>query len=104
MPKRRYSPLDGNISWYANPHPALARITYCIQVFVIISAISLFIIVIWFPETKGLPLEELAVVFGDTEDVMVFSKDIADETEKVEAAAQVHTVESAAKDSGSGLL
>jgi hypothetical protein len=31
----------------------------------------------WFiPETKGVPLEELAAIFGDTEDVKVYSAEI----------------------------
>jgi hypothetical protein len=28
------------------------------------------------PETKGIPLEEMAKIFGDTEDIMVFSSDL----------------------------
>jgi hypothetical protein len=28
------------------------------------------------PETKGIPLEEMAKIFGDTEDVMVYAEDI----------------------------
>lgn len=28
------------------------------------------------PETKGLPLEEIAAIFGDTEEVMVYARDI----------------------------
>ena len=28
------------------------------------------------PETKGIPLEEIAKIFGETEDIMVFSEDV----------------------------
>jgi hypothetical protein len=28
------------------------------------------------PETKGIPLEEMAKVFGDSEDIMVYAEDI----------------------------
>ena len=45
-------------------------------VFIIISGLGT--IWVWFvvPETKGIPLEEMAAVFGDTENVAVFSADI----------------------------
>lgn len=28
------------------------------------------------PETRGIPLEEIAKIFGETEDIMVFSEDL----------------------------
>jgi hypothetical protein len=28
------------------------------------------------PETKGIPLEEMAKLFGDTDDIMVYAEDI----------------------------
>ena len=28
------------------------------------------------PETKGIPLEEMAKIFGDTSDIMVYAEDI----------------------------
>ena len=35
-------------------------------------------ILYWFvlPETRGIPLEEIAKIFGETEDIMVFSEDL----------------------------
>jgi hypothetical protein len=47
-----------------------------LQVFIIIS--SLGAIWLWFflPETKGVPLEEIAALFGDQDEVMIFSEDI----------------------------
>lgn len=31
---------------------------------------------LWVPETRSVPLEELAVLFGDMEDVKVYSNDL----------------------------
>ena len=31
---------------------------------------------VWVPETKSVPLEELAVIFGDTDEVKILSQDI----------------------------
>ncbi|KAK5444276.1 hypothetical protein LTS15_010391 [Exophiala xenobiotica] len=45
-------------------------------VFIIISGLGGIVAFIYLPETKGVPLEEIAAIFGDTEEVMVFSEDI----------------------------
>ena len=46
------------------------------QVFIIISGLGA--IWAWFilPETKGVPLEEIAALFGDQDEVMIYSEDI----------------------------
>jgi hypothetical protein len=46
------------------------------QVFIIICTLGS--VAFWFllPETKGIPLEEMAKIFGDTEGIMVFSSDL----------------------------
>jgi hypothetical protein len=33
---------------------------------------------VWFfvPETKGVPLEEMAAIFGDTDDVVIYLRDV----------------------------
>jgi len=31
---------------------------------------------IWFPDTNGLPLEEVAAIFGDAEEVAIYQRDI----------------------------
>ena len=44
-------------------------------VFIIISGIGTVCVYFFIPETKGIPLEEMAKLFGDT-DVQVFAEDI----------------------------
>jgi MFS family permease len=45
-------------------------------VFIVISGLGVVWMVFVIPETKGIPLEEIAMLFGDNEEVMVFSRDI----------------------------
>ncbi|KAK5400781.1 hypothetical protein LTR06_011273 [Exophiala xenobiotica] len=45
-------------------------------VFILISGLVGIVAFIYLPETKGVPLEEIAAILGDTEEVMVFSEDI----------------------------
>ncbi|KAK5071465.1 hypothetical protein LTS08_004791 [Lithohypha guttulata] len=44
--------------------------------FIIISGLGTIAVYFFIPETKGIPLEEMAAVFGDTEDIAVYSADI----------------------------
>jgi len=46
------------------------------QVFIIISGLGGAWAWFFLPETKGVPLEEMAALFGDTDEVMIFSEDI----------------------------
>jgi MFS family permease len=46
------------------------------QVFIIICFLGTIFFIFTLPETKGIPLEEMAKIFGDTEDVMVYAKDL----------------------------
>jgi len=46
------------------------------QVFIIISGLGAIWAWIFLPETKGVPLEEIAALFGDQDEVMIFSEDI----------------------------
>lgn len=45
-------------------------------VFIIVSGLGTIAAFFLLPETKGIPLEEMARIFGDTEDVVVFSEDL----------------------------
>jgi hypothetical protein len=31
---------------------------------------------LWWPETRGLPLEEIAAIFGDSDEVAIYQRDI----------------------------
>ena len=45
-------------------------------VFIIISGLGSIVAYFYIPETKGVPLEEIAKIFGDTEDVAIYAQDI----------------------------
>ncbi|KFZ05695.1 hypothetical protein V501_08116 [Pseudogymnoascus sp. VKM F-4519 (FW-2642)] len=45
-------------------------------VFIIISGLSAIFIYFVYPETKGIPLEEIAAIFGDADEVMVYSRNV----------------------------
>ncbi|KAF2015641.1 MFS general substrate transporter [Aaosphaeria arxii CBS 175.79] len=45
-------------------------------VFIIICALGTALFAFLLPETKGIPLEEMARIFGDTEDIVVFSENV----------------------------
>ncbi|KAF2107746.1 general substrate transporter [Lophiotrema nucula] len=45
-------------------------------VFIIICALGTALMIFVLPETKGIPLEEMAKIFGETEDVVVFTDDL----------------------------
>lgn len=45
-------------------------------VFILISGLGCIAAYFLLPETKGIPLEEMAKIFGETEDVVVWSEDV----------------------------
>jgi hypothetical protein len=45
-------------------------------VFICITFVGGIVYYFILPETKGVPLEEIAKIFGETEEVMVFSEDM----------------------------
>lgn len=47
-----------------------------ISIFIIISGLGAITMFFLLPETKGIPLEEMAKIFGDTSDIMVYAEDI----------------------------
>lgn len=44
--------------------------------FIIPGTIGGIIMFIFFPDTKGLPLEEIAAIFGDADEVAIYQRDI----------------------------
>lgn len=44
--------------------------------FIIPGSIGGIIMWIFFPDTKGLPLEEIAAIFGDADEVAIYQRDI----------------------------
>jgi hypothetical protein len=45
-------------------------------IFVIISVVMGIVIWVTFPNTKGMPLEEVAQIFGDAEEVAVYQREL----------------------------
>ncbi|OQV02402.1 hypothetical protein CLAIMM_07606 [Cladophialophora immunda] len=60
-------------------------------VFIIISGLGGIAAFLLLPETKGVPLEEIAAVFGDTEEVMVYSEDIHVDHRTHDLVVDLHT-------------
>jgi len=44
--------------------------------FIIPGTIGAVVMWIWFPDTNGLPLEEVAALFGDSDEVAIYQRDI----------------------------
>lgn len=59
-------------------------------VFIIISGLGFFVVAFFLPETKGIPLEEMAKLFGDTDDIAVFSDDIHVDHNTHELVVEAH--------------
>lgn len=45
-------------------------------IFIIISGLGTIFVYFYLPETKGIPLEEMSALFGDTDDIAVYAADI----------------------------
>ncbi|KAJ5798544.1 uncharacterized protein N7503_007840 [Penicillium pulvis] len=45
-------------------------------VFIVVASLGVIYLIIYLPETKGVPLEEMAAIFGDDEHVAVFISDV----------------------------
>ncbi|OAL34542.1 hypothetical protein AYO20_06172 [Fonsecaea nubica] len=60
-------------------------------VFIIISGLGGIVAFFVIPETKGLPLEEISVIFGDTDEVVVYSEDIHVDHQTHDLVMDVHT-------------
>jgi hypothetical protein len=49
---------------------------YYLQVFIVLSGLGVVWMYFYIPETKGVPLEEIAALFGDEDEVVIFSENI----------------------------
>ncbi|OAP56584.1 hypothetical protein AYL99_08696 [Fonsecaea erecta] len=68
-----------NIVWLQSAPTAFATIGWKFYLcFIISSTIGAVVIWILFPDTNGLPLEEVAAIFGDADEVAVYQRDIQD--------------------------
>jgi MFS family permease len=66
-----------NIIWLQAAPTAFITIQWRFYlVFIVPGTIGGIIIWLWFPDTKGLPLEEVAAIFGDKDDVAVYQREI----------------------------
>jgi hypothetical protein len=59
-----------------NSRMSRANLSSILQVFICILSVGSIIYWFWVPETKSAPLEELAAIFGDTDEVKIYSNDI----------------------------
>jgi hypothetical protein len=55
----------------------------CYLLFICASVVGCFWIYFVFPETKGLPFEEIAVLFGDADEVAVYSANIVEDEKAI---------------------
>lgn len=66
-----------NLVWTSAAPTAFTNIGWTYYIFFIVqAAIGGVAALFWFPDTLGKPLEEIAAIFGDTADVMVFQNDL----------------------------
>ena len=75
-----------------------AKLTIC-QLFICVCAVGVILVAIFLPETKGVPLEEIAAIFGDQDEVVVFSEDIQVGGSGDELVVKEHHEKGAATDS-----
>lgn len=66
-----------NIIWLQAAPTAFITIGWKFYlVFIIPGTIGAIVMWIWFPDTNGMPLEEIAALFGDTDEVAVYQAEI----------------------------
>lgn len=95
-----------NIIWLQAAPTAFITIGWKFYlVFIIPGTIGGFIVYFWFPNTNGLPLEEIAAIFGDEDEVAVYQAEInvqggviTDIHSQVKEKQEVHTENVAAVD------
>jgi hypothetical protein len=67
-----------------------ANLSSVFQVFICVLSVGSTIYWFWVPETKSAPLEELAAIFGDTDEVKIYSNDIFVNVDKQVVADDHH--------------
>ncbi|KAK6374026.1 hypothetical protein LTS17_007996 [Exophiala oligosperma] len=69
-----------NLIWLQSTPTAFKNIGWKFYLcFIIPSTIGALVIWFWFPDTNGLPLEEIAAIFGDADEVAIYQRDIEEE-------------------------
>lgn len=95
-----------NLVWTAAAPVAFKNIGWKYYIFFIVqAAIGGLVAFVWFPNTLGKPLEEVAALFGDSADVVVFQNDLdesrfEDGIESKLAAISADEIENVAKEQG----
>ncbi|KAK5216030.1 hypothetical protein LTR72_010906 [Exophiala xenobiotica] len=80
------------IIWTQPASTAFAKIGWKFyMVFMVFAAIAYVVSELWFPNTLGIPLEEIAALFGDTGDVVVYERDLTNEV-VLESSEKGHSV------------
>jgi MFS family permease len=73
-----------NLVWLEIAPVAFANIgwrTYLI--FVCVGGVGAIVLFFFYPDTKGIPLEEIAAIFGDANEVAVYQKELEENSEVV---------------------
>lgn len=66
-----------NIIWLQSAPTAFETIGWKFYLcFIIPGSLGALVMWLFFPDTKGLPLEEVAAIFGDEDEVAVYQRDI----------------------------
>jgi hypothetical protein len=66
-----------NIIWLQSAPTAFLKVGWKFYLaFIIPGTIGAVIMIMFFPDTKGLPLEEVAALFGDLDEIAVYQREI----------------------------
>jgi MFS family permease len=67
----------GNLVWLQAAPTAFETITWKFYlVFIILGIFGGILFIFFWPDTRGLPLEEIAAIFGDADEVAIYQRDI----------------------------
>ena len=77
------------------------KLTLSSKVFISVCAVGLAWLWIVLPETAGVPLEEIAALFGQNEEVAIFSADFQKNVDTGELMVEDHAVRGTGGDHGS---